>query len=123
MLGLHCEKAGTTVPVHKDDICPEAWRKGKTKRELCTFRFNINAPPTVGIIHFTKAIAVHSHPLPEASSENTSRLNGLTSEEISIISQLAVLDLPRATILKVFIFAEIANILDVGGCQPQSSLR
>lgn len=101
MLGLHCEKAGKSKSKKKEDICPEALREGKTKREECTFRFNINRPPSMGFIYFSKAVHDHSHALRPAAPENTIGLEQLTAHEILEISNLALMGSGRTMILRV----------------------
>lgn len=105
-LGLYCEKAGKTIPQHKDDIPPEAWREGKTKREECTFRVNISHPPELGIIYFTKVVSFHTHSLPSPSMQNVIGLTRLSPDDIIMVSDLAINGANRAFAMRVIKFAE-----------------
>ena len=103
-LGLYCELARTPLSQHKEDIVPEAWRNGKSKRQQCTFRVNISHPPETGIIYISKVYLIHNHPIRQASEENALGLKGLTQDEIAFVSNLAVNGATRTSTLRVFSF-------------------
>lgn len=110
-MGLYCELARTPLSQHKEDIVPEAWRNGKSKRQQCTFRVNVSHSPEMGIIYISKAYLIHNHPIRQASEENALGLKGLTNDEISFVGNLAANGATRTSTLRVFSYLSLTLTL------------
>lgn len=63
---------------------------------------NINAPPSLGIIHFTKYVPVHTgHKTWPANEARARFVDGLTDEQSDIIHKLTLVGSARTQIVKV----------------------
>ena len=91
-------------------VVPAARRKGHTKKCDCPWVLNINAPPSLGIIHFTKYVAVHAgHKVWPANEGRARFIDGLTDEQKHIIHRLTLVGSRRTKIVKVSLLLALAD--------------
>jgi hypothetical protein len=71
---------------------------------------NINAPPSLGIIHFTKYVPVHANHKAWPANEARARfIDGLTDQQKDIIHRLTLVGSARTQIVKVHLLITLVD--------------